>query len=242
MGPMLAALLKLQSIENNMAHVRRRLRSKQNAENAVRTKIDQLTAQQQDLHEQNMRQQSDVDQRELDRASREEDIARLRVALRTARTNKEYSAILTQINTHKADNSKLEDDTLKLMEAVEEVKGESDRVAMLIENEQKHLDQVTEANSSEVTKLDAMLADLQDKRDQAAAAVAPEAMAAFDRIAGAKDGEAMAPVEVTDAKRGEYICGGCYMSLTAEHYSALLSRDEIRHCDSCGRILYVEAE
>jgi predicted nucleic acid-binding Zn-ribbon protein len=40
----------------------------------------------------------------------------------------------------------------------------------------------------------------------------------------------------------EYVCGGCYMSLTAEHANALRTRDELRFCDNCGRILYLEEE
>jgi predicted nucleic acid-binding Zn-ribbon protein len=40
----------------------------------------------------------------------------------------------------------------------------------------------------------------------------------------------------------DYVCGGCYMSLNAEHVNALRTRDEIRTCDNCGRILYLEAE
>jgi len=38
------------------------------------------------------------------------------------------------------------------------------------------------------------------------------------------------------------VCGGCYMSLNAEHANVLRTRDEIRTCDNCKRILYMEAQ
>jgi len=242
MGPTLASLLKLQSIENNIAHVRRRLHSKANAVRVVEDRVKELTALHQQLIEQARGQQSQADGRELDRKSAEEDAGRLRAALNTARANKEYSAILTRINIVKADNAKLEDEILKVMETVDATRQEAEKVAVQIESEQKRLDKVTANSGEEVAKLQKMLAELQAEREQAAKEIKPAVLNAFDRIGGAHEGEAMAPIEVVDEKRGEYSCGGCFMSLTAEDYSALLSKDEIRHCDSCGRILYIAAE
>lgn len=240
MGPILASLLKLQSIEHDLAHVRRRLRSKENAVKIVQKKIDELQSRREALHEQARSQQMQVDQAELERTSRENSIANLRVALNKAKTNKEYAALLTQINTIKADNSKLEEQTLKSMESVDAVKAEMAKVDEEIAAEQAMLDKVTATNAEEIGKLNGILADLEAKRSQAAAAVDSDSLRAFERIAAAKDGEAMAPIEVSDDRQQEFTCGGCYMSLSAENYNALLSRDEIRHCDSCGRILYIE--
>ena len=38
------------------------------------------------------------------------------------------------------------------------------------------------------------------------------------------------------------ICDGCNMSLAAERANALLTRDDVITCDSCGRILYIEKD
>lgn len=242
MGPTLASLLKVQSIEHDLTHVRRRLRSKQNAVHALQQKIEALTEQQSKLQEDILKRQMEAGRHELQLKSREEDVSRLRGQLNTAKTNKEYAAILTQINTIKADNSRVEEDILKVMQGVDAVKAEKDKLAAQAEAEQKRLDQVNATNAAEIAKLDVMMKELQARRAEAAKDVDAKTLAIFDRIAGGHDGEAMAAVEITDAKRGEYTCGGCYMSLTAEHYNALLSRDEIRLCDNCGRILYLEVE
>ena len=242
MGPILASLLKLQGIEHDLAHVRRRLRSKTNAVKAVQTQVDELLAKKAQLRDQLMRAQSDTDQQELDRAAREEEIVHLRTVLNQAKTNKEYSALLTQINTFKADNAKLEEDILKIMESLDTIKAEIESVDATAASEQERLTKVQNTNASEVTKLEGLIAELQIKRDDAASHVDPTVLKAFERMANAKDGEAMARIEVLDAKRGEFNCGVCYMTLSAEHFSALLSRDEIRHCGSCGCILYVDTE
>ncbi len=240
MGPTLASLLKLQAVEHDLAHVRRRLRSKQNVLTAVQRKVDDLRHRKEELQGQARNQQKETDQFELQRASREEEIAQLRGALNRTRTNKEYSAILTQINTYKADNSKLEEVILKVMEGVDAVKAEVEKVNAQIDAEQKRLDQVMQTNSEELAKLQSMLAELETKRAEAATHVPHDALHVFDRLASGKDGEAMAAIEVVDAKRNDFTCGGCFMSLSAEHFNALLGRDEIRQCDSCGRILYID--
>ena len=87
-----------------------------------------------------------------------------------------------------------------------------------------------------------MRAELEGRRSEAATDVQPTVLAEFDRIAGRHSGEGLAPIEPSEGRKGEYSCGGCYMKLSVEHYNALLSRDEIRHCDSCGRILYVDVD
>ena len=106
-----------------------------------------------------------------------------------------------------------------------------------------HSTETRQASQQDVVRLKGMLTELTDKRSEAAVAVPPEIMAVFDRIAGNYDGDAMAVVERHGKKPPHsYVCGGCFMSLSAEHFNALQVRDEIRTCDNCGRILYLERE
>ena len=68
-----------------------------------------------------------------------------------------------------------------------------------------------------------------------------QALAVFERIAATRNGEAMAHIEIHGKKPPhEYTCGGCFMSIAAENANALRTRDELRLCDHCGRILYLE--
>ena len=68
-------------------------------------------------------------------------------------------------------------------------------------------------------------------------------LSVFDRIAKTRDGDVMARIEIVGDKQPyEYICGGCNMSITAEHANALRTRDELRSCDCCGRILYLDED
>lgn len=243
MGQMLAGLLRLQSVETQRAQVKQRLRSRQRAVQVQQGEIEQLQQAEKDLHDQTMQKRKEADGLELELRGREDDVSRLRSSLNTARTNKEYAGILTQINTIKADNSKLEETALGMMQEIESLNEQVQQVHQRIENETKRLESIRQSSSAEVERLNEMLSDLDAKRAEAAQAVPPEALAAFDRIAENYDGEAMAQIEIHGKKPPyTYVCGGCFMSLSAEHANALQTRDEIRTCDNCGRILYLEPQ
>jgi uncharacterized protein len=242
MGKLLEALLQVQTIERQLAHVRGRLRVRKNAVAAQQRKIDQLSADWKVLHEKGIARRKDADRLELDLRHREGEVSKLRLALNVTKTNKDYAVILTQINTLKADNSKLEEQVLKIMQEVDLIKADADKVQEQVRAEQARLGEIEKQSSDEVRRLTTMLEGMVSQRKEAAKAVPPEPLAAFDRIAGSHDGEAMAAIEIHGRRPPhEYVCGGCYMSLNAEHVNALRVRDEIRTCDNCGRILYLEA-
>lgn len=243
MQTMLAALLRLQFIERQLAQVRSRLKSRQNASAAQQRRIDQVNSDYDALHLKAQTRQKDADRLNLDLKAGEENVSKYRTALNTAKTNKEYAAILTQINTLKADNAKVEDDVLKIMQEVDAVKAEAEKVKALAAVEGGRLAEIDKSNSQEIARLAAMKDDLSRQRAEAAAAVPPEALAVFERISISYDGEGMAMIEVHGKRPPhDYVCGGCYMSIAAEHANALKVRDEIRTCNNCGRILYLEPQ
>ena len=243
MAKVLEALLNLQSIESQLAQARSKLASRKNAVSAQHKKIEQLELNLKALNDKLLTRRKDTDRFSLDLKAKEEHVAKLRLSLNSAKTNKEYAAVLTQINTLKADNAKMEDEVLKIMADCDTVKAEVDKAGQHISSEKARLVEIEQVSAVEVAKLTGMLEELSAKRVEAAKAVPPPALAIFDRIAENYDGEAMAVIEIHGKKSPlEYICGGCYMSLNAEHANALRTRDEIRTCDNCGRILFLEPQ
>lgn len=240
MGQTLEALLKLQSVESQLSQVRSRLRSRENAVRAQQRKIDQLRLQYDQLHDQLLNKRKQADGYDLDLKEKEEQVAKMRTSLNVAKTNKEYAAILTQINTFKADNSKIEEVALKAMQEADIIKTEAEELQVAIDQQEVTLQEVSQNSQTEIDRLQSMLDDLQAKRTEAEAAVSSGALAIFNRMADRYDGEAMASIEAHGKKAPTYSCGGCFMSLNAEHVNALSVVDEIRTCDNCGRILYLD--
>lgn len=241
MGPFLSALVQLQSIELDLTNLRRRKRAKDNAVNAQQIKIDKHNEELESVRVNFTDRRKRSDELELDLRTSEEHVEKLRVDLNGAKTNKEYATLLTQINSLRADNAKVEDEGLTVIAEIDALKQQITEFETLIATEEQKLTAVQESSKDEIAKLDSMIADLQAKRDEAAAKVPPASLAIFERIASQYDGEAMAQVEVSGRKQPyTYCCGGCYMSLNAEHANALKSHDAIRQCDNCQRILYLD--
>ncbi len=241
MAKTLEALLRLQSVERQIVDLRRRLSLRQAAVTAQAERIGELEKDLDAHHSEYMERQKAAAAVDLDLKAHEEEVSKLRTSLNTTRTNKEYAAILTRINTLKADNTRFEDDGLALMQVAEEVHGQMAEIKTQIEVAQSRLEQVKQTSAEEIARLEKILAECEVAREAASAEVPPKALAIFDRVARKRGGDAMAKVEILrDKPPHEYVCGGCNMSLRAEHANALRTVDEVRLCDSCQRILYLE--
>ncbi|MDP6634053.1 MAG: C4-type zinc ribbon domain-containing protein [Phycisphaerae bacterium] len=241
MGMLLESLRKLQKIEQDIAHVRSRIRVRNNAVNVQKRKIEQLVQDRDSLSEQSLERRKLADSLELDLKDRDKQVVSFRAGLNAARSNKEYAAILTQINTLKADSAKIEDRTLGVIQEIETLKKQADELDEHIAGENKRLDEVNAQSEKELTKLNGMLDGLSENRKEAAAGIPAASLSVFERISANYEGEAMAQVEIHGRKEPyTYVCGGCFMGLTPEHANALSLRDEIRTCDNCGRILYID--
>jgi predicted nucleic acid-binding Zn-ribbon protein len=175
-------------------------------------------------------------------ASADARVNHLREQMNSVKTNKEYSAMLVEVNTLKADKGKVEDQAMVLMEQVEKLEGELAEVSAAIE-EQAKIQARADADLAERTgEVGDRLDEVKAERQQRAAAVPPDVLEVFERMADSYDGEAMAPIVEQDRRRMEYLCGGCYMNLPVEMVNKLIRADELTRCTSCQRILFIEQE
>ncbi len=241
MGPVITALEGLQAIERDLSQVRRRRKTRLRAVEAQEARIAKHRQERDSLHKASVDRRKQADDYELTLRQNEEHIAKLRVNLNAAKTNKEYAALLTQINTQRADNAKFEEQALKILGEVDVLKTQIEESDKHIAQEEARLQEIHASSAEEIQKLDTMLTTLQTKRDAAAKAIPETVLAIFDRLSQQYDGEAMAKVEVNGRRPPyTYTCGGCFMSLNAEHANALRTRDEVRQCDNCRRILFID--
>ena len=238
MSTTLDALLALQDIERQMIQIRddadamrRAIRVQQRAlqkhEELVAAKRHAIIAS-----------QMEIDQIDLSVKSNEEALAKHREALNRAKTNKEYAAILTMINTEKADNSKRETRQLQLMNDQDALRAESEKCAA---ERDALLKRATAAERALQEYLDRIKSEndrLLIERRNLAERIDGTALAAFERVAERHGGEAMADIIVVNAKRDEHACGGCNLSLTLQQVIAAKTSAELQLCSSCGRILY----
>lgn len=241
MGATLDALHRLQEVELQITEVRQRIERKRRVVRKQEKYVADLDAKIRKKRGALVTDQIEADSLELDIKARDGEIAKLRQVLNVAKTNKEYSAVLTQLNTYKADNSKIEEQLLSILNQLEAKRQEIATIEEERGGETAKLERVEAATREAEESSKDRLAQLGEKRSQAAATVPESALSVFDRVADKNEGEAMALVFRTHPKRGEYACGGCNMSAPLEQINAILSRDEAVLCNTCGRILYLDS-
>ena len=237
MGPVLNGLIKLQSVENRLRAVKAKLtRCRRNViiqENQIRSLQNALEAKKEEV--QLTKVQSD--RLELELKTKDGQIARLRASLNTSKTNKEYSAVLTQLNTSKADNSKIETQVLELLKDIDADEGDIRKIQAQINEQKQILEQIRKESDVLGVKYEAEIKEIQKEWQQAASSIPCEWLDLFNRVAETYDGEALAKIDTQDEKIGGYTCGGCFMGITAESVNLLMTKDDIIRCPNCTRIL-----
>jgi len=237
MGPVLNGLIQLQSVENRLRAGKAKLtRCRRNViiqENQIRSLQNALEAKKEEV----LLTKVQFDRLELELKSRDETIARLRASLNSAKTNKEYSAVLTQLNTTKADNSKIETQILELLKDIEADEVECEDIQKQIDEQKQQLEQNRIEAATLADKYQAEIDEIQVEWNEVAKTIPEKPLEVFKRVTETYDGQAVTVIEQQEDKKGAYSCGGCFMGITAECVNLLMTKDDIIRCPNCTRIL-----
>lgn len=239
MGPTNVALVKLYEADQACREAKNRLDAASRGVRVQERKGRDLAEQLQVAQADRARLHATAKDLEMDIKTREEHIAKLRGQQQEARTDKEYKAYLVEIATQKLDKSKKEDESLVAMEQVEKCDATIKELSTASVAEAAKLAEIRAQIGDKLTAIQQEIDKLQPARDEAAAALSPKALHAFDRLAERFEGEALAAIGKPDKRVEEYICEACNMSLVADVYNRLHLRDDITFCPSCRRILYI---
>ena len=182
MGPVLNGLLKLQSVENRLRAEKSKLtRCRRNVviqENLIRSLQNALEAKKEEVQLTKVQ----FDRLELELKTKDETIARLRASLNIAKTNKEYAAVLTQLNTTKADNSKIETQSLELLKDIEADEAECKDIQKQIDEQKETLEQTRKESEILANKYQAEIDNIQAEWDQAAQTIPNDSLETFKRV------------------------------------------------------------
>jgi hypothetical protein len=237
MGPVLNGLRKLQSVENRLRAEKAKLtRCRRNVviqENLIRSLQNALEAKKEEVQLTKVQ----FDRLELELKTKDEIIARLRASLNIAKTNKEYAAVLSQLNTTKADNTKIETQSLELLKDIEDDEAEVKDIQKQIDEQKETLEQTRKESETLADKYQAEIDNIQVEWDKASQIIPSDTLEIFKRVADTYDGHAVALIDDQQGKKGPYSCGGCFMGITAESVNMLMTRDDIIRCPNCTRIL-----
>lgn len=147
------------------------------------------------------------------------------------KNNREYRAVLKEIDDLKRMNFDLEDEVIEVMERLETLEAEQTERQSRLEEIKVELEENKQAILDRVDECRKLLAEMDGERQEVRAAIDAEALARYDQIAYARGGLALAPI-----KGGT--CQACFMNLTPQQYQILQHMERLMTCPSCNRLIY----
>jgi hypothetical protein len=159
---------------------------------------------------------------------------KIQVKLRSVKNNKEYQALLKEIEDVGGKNSEIEDKMIEFLDRMDItekiIATKKDEYINIFENaksEKESIKQNTEAKKKR-------LGELEMKSAEVSGLVDPELLKRYLNIKQQDPGE-LAVVPVKDA-----ICYGCNVNLPPQLYNELFRCDSLRFCPNCQRIIYIK--
>jgi predicted nucleic acid-binding Zn-ribbon protein len=135
-------------------------------------------------------------------------VSELREKMNGSQTNKEYKALLSEVNNLKEQRSSFDDEALGHMEKIETIRKKLDELGTLRAEREKVRGVAENQRQERSDEIAGKLAELRAKRDQLAAEVPKDALRIYDELVRQRGDDAMAPLEIVDRKRHEYVGSG----------------------------------
>jgi len=168
---------------------------------------------------------------EVDVASENDHIAKSKTKLSLVKTNKEYSAILAEVDTLKEKILALEDQELELMEVLEKKEEELPLLKASCKEEEEKFDAYRLKKEVESERTEKELEVIRPKRFQVANSLEVKLLGHYTKVSKAREGIAVVGIH-------ENTCQGCLQQLLPQQVIDVKGGETINCCEQCSRILY----
>lgn len=148
------------------------------------------------------------------------------------KTNKEYSAVLAEIEEIKQEKGRVEEEILVLMESQERLTADIKDAEGRFKSRETQGKQEEAALQEKLRAVEADLALVRTERAELARQLPAPLLADYDKLLKARGGLALAQVVKPN------LCGGCRMTVTPQRLQELRAQSALLPCESCGRYLY----
>ncbi|MFV1974123.1 MAG: zinc ribbon domain-containing protein [Candidatus Scalindua sp.] len=184
-------------------------------------------------HEEKIAVQKEIDKKDLDLKSNEGKITKYNVQLNSIKTNKEYSTLISEIGSKKADMSILEDEILNTMSRFEIANQEYEKVTKELRNEEESLNDLIKSVDADIKEADIEIEKIKNEQKKYIDLLDEHSLKNYNRLSNIKGGNAIVPVIGN-------VCGGCSMNVTTQTLNELMGGEDLVFCRSCSRILYLD--
>ncbi|MEW6054356.1 MAG: C4-type zinc ribbon domain-containing protein [Nitrospirota bacterium] len=160
-----------------------------------------------------------------------EKIKKMKTRTTEIKTNKEYQALLKEIEAVEHERSSAEDDLLVIMEEIENISKLSKTEEVKYNADKQRIEALKKKLEEEKSVIEDELSSVKHSRKSVAGSIESELYDLYINLLNACGGTA-----VTAAK-GE-ICLGCNMNIPPQLFVEIKKNEEIIHCPQCRRILF----
>ena len=229
-------LLVLQEKENRILQLERELKDIPERKRIEEERLEELRREVEAGGQLMKERQATLNELDLEVASRQEQITKLRQQQMLLKTNQEFKAMETEIEGVEKKIGSIEDQQLEMMDEIEAITASLDTHRRNLAQEQESVSRDCLAWDERASELQNTLETMQVERDDAVKEVTnPELLTHYQRVHSRREN---ALVAVVDG-----VCGGCHMKLPpyVVHDIKKQVHDEetIVSCQYCGRLLYV---
>jgi hypothetical protein len=228
--PELEALLELQRCDARLMDAQRKRDDIPRRREALKAALQAARA----VHEQAKK---DLDAARLARRGHEKEIeviqsegAKLDRQLLDVKTNKEYTAMLHEIQLLKTKRGDRETQVLECFEREEALQARAKKSEQEIADEEKRIRAGEADFDKESAVLDQAIHSIRTDRDQIKPRVPATLLSRYDRLASSRNGVAVAEVR-------KAACGACFTALTPQAMQEVRRNDAVMTCEQCGRLL-----
>lgn len=229
----LELLLKLQEIDVEIYEIKGRRAAIPARIEAVERGIEQARGELTDRESQLKNARLAIRETESRVAQLDEGSNRYKQQLLNVKTNREYSALLTEIEAIKREKAELEEKIIARMEQIEQAGQGLEQARSALAGEETGRREEHERLSAEVREMDEQIAIRLQKRQAIAVRVKPRVLGLYERIMSSRINHA-----VVALRNGS--CGGCHAVIPLQQVADIRKCKEIHTCENCGRIMYYE--
>jgi predicted nucleic acid-binding Zn-ribbon protein len=149
------------------------------------------------------------------------------------KTNKEYEAILKEIETIEAKNSEAEDQIITLLDEIDRGKAAFVNTEKEFKEFERRYESDRKMIEDELGALDSELKVLQEKSEAVRLKIDSALLKKYEAIKTINMGLAVVPA-------WKEVCQGCHMNIPPQLYNELQKTVQLITCPNCNRILYWE--
>ncbi|MGE5189895.1 MAG: zinc ribbon domain-containing protein [Gemmatimonadota bacterium] len=179
--------------------------------------------------------QAQKERREKEREIEEErdKVERAKSKLMSIKTNKEYYAMLKEIDATKRGNTAREDELLAILARFEEAEKRLAELKAEVDDVGGRYRERMVDIEARMSAFDREIAAIRAKKDEVAARLDQGLARRFEMIFERRDGIAIVPAR-------NQSCTGCHMNISPQLFNLLQRDDRIYSCPNCNRIIYFE--